>query len=68
MRNAMDVTMLRTGDRIRTVDGSTAEVLAPSEDGAWIRVRYLEVPRNPEIVNTEDLCSGEEIAEQLQAH
>ena len=65
MTDGVDLTTLRTGDRVKTVEGSTAEVLAPSEDGAWVRVKYLEAPQNPKLVNTDDLCSTDDIAEQL---
>lgn len=65
MEDSMDLTTLRPGDRVRTVEGAIAEILAPSEDGAWIRVCYVEAPDNPTLLNTEDLCSSDDIAEQL---
>ena len=41
--------------------GVVAEVLAPTEDGEWILVKYIEAPESPDLVGTEDLCSTEEI-------
>ena len=57
----MDLHDLKAGDRVRTVDGNVAEVLTPTEDGRWIKVRYVESPADPALVGTEDLCSETEI-------
>ena len=43
----MDLWSLRRGHKIRTRDGTEAEVLSETEDGAWIKVRYLEVTISP---------------------
>jgi hypothetical protein len=56
---------LKPGDRVRTADDAVAEVLAASEDGEWIRVKYLRSDQDPELVNTEDLCSADEIEEKI---
>ena len=60
---SIDISELKKGQRIVLEGGLTAEVLAPSEDGEWIRVKYLTAPDDPELVGTEDLCSGDEIVE-----
>ena len=52
---------LKPGDRITLDEEVVAEVIAPTEDGEWIRVRYMDVPESPELVGTEDLCSTDEI-------
>lgn len=65
--NPVDVTTLRPGDRIRTVDGAIAQVLKESEDGEWILVRYVEAPGNGRLVGTEDLCHEDEVEEVVQA-
>jgi len=57
----MDLWLLRPGHKIRTRDGTEAEVLAETEDGAWIRVRYLEVDDDPTLAGTEDLVSEAEV-------
>jgi hypothetical protein len=61
---------LKAGDRVRTIDGNIAEVLAPTEDGRWIKVRYIESAGDPALVGTEDLCSEEEIEDRAsrEAH
>lgn len=64
-RVEMDVTRLQKGDQVRTIDRNTAEVVKPSQDGRWILVKYLECPGDADLVGTEDLCSGDELAEQL---
>lgn len=51
----MDISSLKPGDKVRTAEGSLAEVLKPTQDGQWILVRYLEI-RNPNLIGTEDLC------------
>ena len=35
---------LRPGERITLDSGVVAEVIAPTEDGSWIRVKYLDPP------------------------
>ena len=52
---------LRPGERITLDSGVVAEVIAPTEDGRWIRVKYLDAPDSPDLVGTEDLCATEEI-------
>ncbi len=49
------------GNHVRLDGGIVAEVVAPTEDGRWIKVRYVESPDHPALVGTEDLCSGGEI-------
>lgn len=57
----VDVELLKVGDRLRTVDGNTVVVVAPSEDGEWILVQYVECPDSPPLVGTQDLCSVDEL-------
>ena len=57
----MDLWLLRPGHRIRTRDGTEAEVLTETEDGAWIQVRYLEVSDDPSLAGTEGLVSEGEV-------
>ena len=52
---------LKSGDRITLDSEVTAEVVAPTEDGEWIRVKYMAAPESPEIIGTEDLYSTDEI-------
>lgn len=57
----MDLWDLEPGNRVRMVDLGVAEVVAPTEDGEWILVRYVEFNGDPRMVGTEDLCSSDEI-------
>jgi len=56
---------LKIGDRVKTVDGATAEIVKESEDGRWILVRYVESAEDPDLVGTEDLCDESELAEMV---
>ena len=57
----MNLWLLRSGHKVRIRDGAEAEVLEETEDGAWIRVRYLEVEDDPSLAGTEDLVSEAEV-------
>ena len=57
----MDIRALAAGTRIELEDGSTAEVIEPSADGQYVKIRYLESPFSPEVVGTEGLASEPEI-------
>ena len=63
----MDLWELRPGDKIRTANGAIAEVLTETEDGRWVKVRYLRSSRDPALVGTEDLCHEDEIQERAGA-
>ena len=52
---------LKVGDRISLDSGAVADVIAPTEDGEWVLVKYVEAPESPQIIGTEDLCSTGEI-------
>ena len=52
---------LKAGERISLDSGAVAEVVAPTEDGEWVPVKYVESPEWPEIIGTEDLCNTDEI-------
>ena len=57
----MNLWMLKPGHKIRTHDGAEAEVLAETEDGEWIRVRYLQSADDPLFAGTEDLAHSDEV-------
>lgn len=64
MRDLWD---LRIGTRLQLKSGSYAEVVAPTEDGQWILVRYTDAPKQyKELVGTQDLCYVNEIRKVLQ--
>ena len=48
-------------DRISLDSGAVAEVIAPTEGGEWVLVKYVASPDSPELIGTEDLCSAGEI-------
>ena len=58
--NGMDLWLLKPGHKIRTRDGAEAEVLSETEDGEWIRLRYLD-NSDPLFGGTEDLAHGNEV-------
>ncbi len=57
----MDMWLLKPGHKIRTVGGPEAEVLSETEDGEWIRVRYLDDGDDPLFAGTEDLAHRDEV-------
>ncbi len=59
----VDLYDLKLGDRVRTVDGSVGLVVAETEDGRWVRVRYIESSTEPRLVGTDDLCHLDELVE-----
>ena len=63
----MDLYTLKRGDHVSVEGGIVAEVLEETQDGKWILVRYLTSETSPDIVNSEDLCSGDEIEAKLTA-
>lgn len=61
----LDLWNLKVGDRVRTNEGAIAEVMNNSEDGEWVKVKYLYVVGQSNLVGTEDLCHADEIAERM---
>ena len=59
--NTIDLWSLKVGDRVRLESGIIAQVLTTTEDGQWIKVRYLRVPDSPQLEGTEDLSMVEEV-------
>lgn len=57
----MNLWDLNPGDRISTRDGAVAEVVLTTEDGQWVKVRYVECADDPSIVGTEDLAHEDEV-------
>src|SRR3712207_2388674 len=57
----MNLWILKPGHKVLTRDGAEAEVLSESEDGAWIRVRYLASEDDPLFAGTEDLVHEDEV-------
>ncbi len=58
---------LKAGYVVRLTGGLVTEVVAPTEDGRWVRVRYISAPTRPELEGTEDLSSNDEVEEKLPA-
>src|SRR5215203_5567794 len=57
----MELWYLKPGHKIRVRDGAEAEVLSETEDGEWIRVRYLDGADDPLFAGTEDLAHRDEV-------
>jgi len=51
--------VIMVGGRNRAV--VSAKVIAPTEDGKWIRVKYLESFSLPRLVGQEDLVYWDEV-------
>ena len=53
--------ILKPGHKIKTFEGAEAEVLSETEDGEWIRIRYLDDQDDPLFTGTEDLAHRDEV-------
>jgi hypothetical protein len=63
----INVLTLKAGDRLELEDGTLAEVVENMEDGMWVQVRYLQVPRNPAEVGAIELCHAQDIVKLVNA-
>ena len=57
----MDLWELAIGTRVRLERDAIAEIVSPTEDGAWIKVRYVEASGTYGLGGIEDLCGADEI-------
>ena len=57
----MDLKALKSGATLWLEDGSVVEVVAPSADGASVRVKYIEAPFEDALVGTEADCTDYDI-------
>jgi hypothetical protein len=62
----MDISTLKPRERVLLEDGAVVEVIAPSDDGASVTVRYLESPFDPALVGTEARCTDYEIVAYIE--
>ncbi len=63
----INVLTIKAGERLQLREGIVAEVLENMEDGMWLQVRYLEVPKSPGDVGVEELCHAQDILKILGA-
>ena len=61
----INVLTIQPGERLQLREGIVAEVLENMEDGMWLQVRYLEVPKSPNEVGIVELCHAQDIVEVL---
>lgn len=57
----MNLWLLKPGHKIRTSEGAEAMVLDETEDGVWIRIKYLPVKDEDSIAGTEELVNENDI-------
>ena len=60
VRELMNLWLLKPGHKIRTRDGAEAEILSETEDGQWIKIRYLDGDASSS-GGTEDLVNENEV-------
>lgn len=48
----MDLWDLKKGTKILLEEAAVAEIVEPTEDGQWVKVRYLKVPQRPALEKT----------------
>jgi hypothetical protein len=61
----INVMTIQPGERLQLREGIVAEVLENMEDGMWLQVRYLLVPKDPNEVGIVELCHAQDIVEVL---
>jgi hypothetical protein len=61
----IDVLTIKPGERLQLREGIVAEVLENMEDGMWLQVRYLAVPKSPDEIGITELCHAQDIVEVL---
>ena len=61
----INVLTIKPGERLQLREGIVAEVLENMEDGMWLQVRYLEVPKSPDETGVTELCHAQDIVEVL---
>ena len=64
-RRVLNLLEIGAGDRVRLSGDATAEVVDNPRDGAWLQVRYLTAPADPELVGTVDLVFADDVLELL---
>ena len=57
----MNLFEIAAGAIVELKDDAVAEVVENMNDGQWLLVRYQAAPKNPELVDTEELCHAEAI-------
>jgi hypothetical protein len=57
----MNLGILRPGHKVRLRNGALAKVLSETQDGAWIRVEYLEPGSSFASMGTEDTVNEREV-------
>jgi hypothetical protein len=63
----IDVLTVPVGARLQLHEGIVAEVTENMEDGMWLQVKYLEVPKTPTEVGAIELCHAQDIVKVLSA-
>jgi hypothetical protein len=56
INDAILITDLQEGTRVKLRNGAIAEVTANPRDGGWIFVRYLEWPESPDQIGADELA------------
>jgi hypothetical protein len=62
--NVNDTVILRdlaVGTRIKLRSGAIGEITGNPQDGAWVFLRYVESPTDPDKVGTEDMAFCTEV-------
>ena len=63
----IDLLAIKVGAKLQLREGIVAEVLENMEDGMWLQVKYLEVPRTSAEVGAIELCHAQDIVKVLSA-
>jgi hypothetical protein len=63
----INVLTIQVGQRLQLHEGIVAEVTENMEDGMWLQVKYLHVPKNPAEAGLVELCHAQDIVKLLGA-
>jgi hypothetical protein len=63
MSDPVNIRTLAPGTRIVLADGAVAEIVANPQDGVWLFARYVDSPRDPDLIGQEDMIFAQDVVE-----
>ena len=63
MSDPINVRTLAPGSRVALADGAVAEIVSNPADGVWLFARYVECPRDPNLVGQEEMIFAQDVVE-----
>jgi hypothetical protein len=63
MSDPINIRDLPPGTRVALIDGAVAEIVSNPADGVWIFARYIESPKDPELIGQEEMIFAQDVIE-----